>query len=380
MRYEAEGLLWDLGLRNLVNPVSMYMHDIQHCVFTSGVFNSLVYVFLETLWLGKVKNVYVAMRQMLDGVHWPASMGWDRGLQDVFSDSRVTAWRAAKHVKCSAGAAMALYPLVVYFAQSVISPDWPNQVNCLVRFANLADLLCDLAYGQVTEALLRVAVNDFLESCVAAGWRLFMHPKYHWLIHIPREYGRRNFSMTCFALERKHKQPKAYAVQHKNLTSYSKSLLAETTCESITDVTEVGAFRVDVGLINPRVASHKNAKVIGRLLGISGRDLQDIDVYTALKARSSFRCVTAQGDLALIRTPDSMEVAEICIHVRADGILYSVVSVFVRLEAFCTRTHTSYWRKQRSLTLVPMEDVLAPCVAKRYDDDTFTVFTPFHLR
>ena len=198
----------------------------------------------------------------------------------------------------------------------------------MTQFANLADLLCDIAYGQVTEALLREAVNNLLESCVSAGWRLFMHPKYHWLIHIPREYGRRSVSMTCFALERKHKQPKAYALQHKNLSSYAKSLLAETTCESLANVMEPNSFRVEVGLINPRAASRNNAKFICELLGAGGRDL--FDVRTAFKARFSFRCVTSRGDIALIRTTGQMEVGEILLHVCANGILFSIVYVWDR--------------------------------------------------
>ena len=51
--HEPHGCLLAPELRGLLRPVTQYCNDPQHTLFVSGVFNTIVYLFFETLWMGR---------------------------------------------------------------------------------------------------------------------------------------------------------------------------------------------------------------------------------------------------------------------------------------------------------------------------------------
>ena len=47
--YQEHGLLFDESLRNIIHPVSQYLHDWCHCMFAGGVFNICCYWFMVAI-------------------------------------------------------------------------------------------------------------------------------------------------------------------------------------------------------------------------------------------------------------------------------------------------------------------------------------------
>jgi hypothetical protein len=57
----------------------------------------------------------------------------------------------------------------------------------------------------------------FLNRCEKAAWHASMHPKFHWLVHLP--WGLLISALIC---ESKHKVPKRYAREQCSLTGLDK--------------------------------------------------------------------------------------------------------------------------------------------------------------
>jgi len=84
-RHEPEGILLCEELRDTVKPASQFCHDTQHTLFVNGVFNTIVYLFFETLWLGDMKGVYEAADDYLAGWEWPNQYKCEKGIREFFS-------------------------------------------------------------------------------------------------------------------------------------------------------------------------------------------------------------------------------------------------------------------------------------------------------
>ena len=101
--HEPHGCLLAPELRGLLRPVTQYCNDPQHTLFVSGGFNTIVYLFFETLWMGGMKNIYEVFQQFLSDWSWPASAGTQKGIHDIFSKNRVDSWRKSKHASALLG-------------------------------------------------------------------------------------------------------------------------------------------------------------------------------------------------------------------------------------------------------------------------------------
>ena len=69
--------------------------------------------------------------------------------------------------------------------------------------------------NKCTPTKLDDMVWDFLNKCEFAEWHDAMHPKFHWLVHLP--WGLLLSALVC---EAKHKVPKRYGKDQCNLTGF----------------------------------------------------------------------------------------------------------------------------------------------------------------
>ena len=72
-------------------------------------------------------------------------------------------------------------------------------------------------------------INGTLVLCEAADWRQIMHPKFHWLVHLPQYLQRWGVLLSCFVHERRHRILKRYADNTQNTRTYERTLLSEAT-------------------------------------------------------------------------------------------------------------------------------------------------------
>ena len=103
------------------------------------------------------------------------------------------------------------------------------ECNAYVFACDVLDLLVQAAQGTVRGEELRDAVDNFLRACLAANWRQFLHPKFHWMLHLVIELVRFGLLLTCWVHERKHRMVKRFTIDLQNTRKYETSLLSETS-------------------------------------------------------------------------------------------------------------------------------------------------------
>ena len=243
----------------------------------------------------------------------------------------------------------------------------------LFAFAEMGELLKDTPFGSVTPERLRHAIRRFLTAVVDANWTQYMHPKFHWLLHYPRQLARFLWLPACWQLERKHKDPKRVASLMFNLTVFEKSLLREVTCLSLSALGQAHKFDSRVGLRTPRKATKKQVNLL-RSAGLTSEDMSDDEIFSSAEARYSVRGWCRHGDVALLRCNGvgAYIAAEVWVHFDVRGVCFTLVSVWDNIST--DRDHLSaVFRKHRNPQFYPLEDIQDVCIAKRYADDSVRV-------
>ena len=193
-------MLLDQSLDELVHPVSQFVHDWMHAIMVHGVMNTTVYLFLEAFIADGTKDVHKMLHGYLALWSWPSRISGSMSLKDIVSPKRASSSRKAKLFKCIASDGLSLLPVIAHFAQAVLMPSGKCSMSCraVVALAEVVDLLQAVPLDIVKPEQLKVAIKLLLELCIAAGWRSSLHPKFHWMVHLPRMLHQHGCLPTCW--------------------------------------------------------------------------------------------------------------------------------------------------------------------------------------
>ena len=305
------GLLLDKALRAVYKPITHYCHDPSHTMWISGVFNTLFYVACETLVMGG-KGPYEGIELHLNGWVLPHECGGKSdALKDVFSSKRVSNWRTARHIKCSGSDALGLYRLLNVYFTLYVAPGFPRVCEAIATFTLLADLMCEQAYRNVTSVELMNAVRAFLLAFKRAGWAAYMHPKFHRLWHFAKILADLGFMPNCLTLERKHKLPKRYSLNHNSLHNYSTAILEEVTYHALHVLKADSTFDASVHLVNSHMAGRKLRTFVRSQFGLGAEALAYEEILTSQTARFGIRGSCQCGGVCLVREGGVVSVVEL---------------------------------------------------------------------
>ena len=167
---------------------------------------------------------------------WPGRLSFNTALlQTMFCPKRKASSMTAKFIKGQASDFLSLNAVLAYFLRAVLIPGGRCLAEC-----RACEALCDIvecmqavALNIITPVDLRARIDAFYDLCEAAGWRKFMHPKFHWLVHLPQYLQRLGMLLSCFVHERRHRMLKRYADDVKNTRGYERTLLSEITCHHL---------------------------------------------------------------------------------------------------------------------------------------------------
>ena len=186
---------------------------------------------------------------------------------------------------------------------------------------------------------LETAIHCFLEAFVAAFGFEWLTPKAHWLLHLPRQLARYGRLMNCFALERKHRVPKRYATEMKNIAHHADaSLLKECICHHFS-VIKHNTFDYEVALVDKRPASKNTRRIMWKLFDLDD-DGSPISVATV--ARYSPVALCSQTDVVLIKDGDGFRGGRIQLHFELRGLLMCLVRPF-RLHRRDSNSALAVW-------------------------------------
>lgn len=112
------GILEDASIAQHIRPASQFMHDWMHCIFSGGVFNHSVWMWLRDTHI-QVRNIWEVLNDYVAKWHWPKSHRFAPESADLFSKSRMKASNTAEVFKCQASDGLSLLPVIALFIQTV---------------------------------------------------------------------------------------------------------------------------------------------------------------------------------------------------------------------------------------------------------------------
>ena len=326
-KYEPYGLLMDPELDTIVNPVSQFCHDWMHAIFVHGVFGTVVFRLLESMVSDGRRDVWDSLDGYMQLWTWPSRVH-SNSMKSVFSQQRATSSRKAKNFKCAASEGLSMYPVLAFFVQTVLLPAGRRIHECkaFIALADMIDLLCAIPLGCVSVDQLRECIKVFLNLCMDAGWSAYMHPKFHWLVHLPKHYSQFMCLPTCWVHERKHSVVKRYANEICNTGAFERSLLGEVISHQLADLDRPDCF-VSEGLIRPKPATRKMQAFLNSEFGI-----REICMVSPQARFSKFE-TCGKGDVVLYKchTTGSIMAGQVWFHTVVLGTPITALSVWSRV-------------------------------------------------
>ena len=210
MNCNAHALLHWESLKGHVQPISQFLHDWMHCFLVSGIFNTVMHLLMTSLEANLPGNVYDVACKVV-GL-WVLPAVRHDNLGKLFESKRKKANKQAGTFKCTASEALGLAPIFAYFLQSTVVPQGLCKDECCAYFAlvDILNLIQLVPLGIITGQVLDRSIQDFINLCIKAGWKPFMHTKFHWSLHFGQHLCKHKMLPSCFVQERKHKTIKRH--------------------------------------------------------------------------------------------------------------------------------------------------------------------------
>ncbi len=300
LTYAPNGVLLDRELDDILSPTSAFMHDYMHLLYVDGVMNLTVYLTFEKCTQCGFKGVYEAFSDYVYHWKWPGRLHGDH-LGDIFISDRRDKHRNANHIKCQASDMLSLIGVLGNFTQTVLmslDPAVTPACDALLALIHVAETISSSHRVTVSPAVLLGSVHRFLDCFTTAFGYEWLTPKAHWTLHLPETLQRFGRLLNCFALERKHRVPKRYATDMKNISkNASTSLLSEVVCHHLGSLAAY-EFKFTVGLVGGHPAPTKTEKFI-----LDTLELEDTDaaILVAQTARFSHLATCRRDDVVLVR-------------------------------------------------------------------------------
>ena len=359
------------SLRGIVKPISQALTEPAHTLYIGGVCNTIVFLFFEAVYKSGVGQICSQIRTFIDHWRWPTHVS-SKGLYDAFSPNRVDSWRKARHFKSSASELMSLMPVLTYFVLRYMMPSGicPLASRAFIAVADMCEAFTLRRTNAVSCAHAQGKVRVFMAACVAAGWADSMHAKFHWLIHLAKE-------VVLFGLtpERKHIEPKTYAKDRRNLTSYDLGVLANCTGLQLARMRDPDTFAFAPGLTKPRKAPKHVASVMHAALGLDPDDQFDCEV--SLQARLPSLEICQARDIVLLDGGHGVAyAAEVHVLCACNGVQLALLSCWTTMLSSSRDTGSCKWQRELKPEVWDLERLLCNLISRSYDDGVVTLIPP----
>lgn len=379
LSYSVHALLSSEKLlnNNLLKPVSLYAFDYMHGLCSHGVLNDMLFLVVESIHLSESGlKPWDNLKDWMELWSFPRAYSIS-DIEKLFEGKAVASNRKAGTFKCDASQLLQVYKPVEHFLKVMYLAHNIMVVQCkaYVCWTKVLDYLTSLPFlSDNSPAKLLSLVEKAMAATVAGGFADQMKPKFHWCLHFADCLRRWSQLPACWALERKHKQPRKFGSVHCKLVTYEKGLLSAVSMEHInTLVTQHDLFKASCHLINPSGLTKKLEKMF-----------QELQCFVPGMVYSK-RCILQNGatcykdDVVFMQKhPGGNEFWQ-CGQVKhffdAAGLLLCLVDMFTLL-GLRAGTESSKWQAGGALKLVDVREVLQPVIHSHGKDGTLTCLTP----
>ena len=374
------GVLLQLALRGILKPVSHFCHDWMHTIASSGCGQTVVFLFIMTISRPGF-NVYESLNGYMQQWTWPARYRDD--YSSLFTTKRRTANTKAKTFKCIASELISIFPVIAFYVYSVVLPSglFQEAARAVLSLADIIEILQIANYeGSRLVNTLRGAIREFLQACTDAEWTAWMHPKFHWLVHLPGHLKKFGCLPSCFVHERKHRVSKRYGGDVRNTRNYDFSLLKEVCCHNLAGLKD-NQLSNHAGLVKPH---EPNARLRATILESLGMEFRNSVIQVGAESQLDGGGFCSKGDAVLLRPPsqinNGMSCGFVTLHMDIDGTPYSLIDLF-RIDAQDKRGGAAVWTCDlRNHVVIPTVDLIAAVVYTTLGRGKIRTLVPWKAR
>ena len=377
MTHHKHALLLDRSLDGWLDVTKVYLHDWMHGLFVGGVVNITVFLLLEVFIVARHIHVYESLSGYIKMWSWPKRVHANQ-LHELFSVSGKEKHRKACKIKAQASDLLSLMGVIAVFAQQVLMPlNIANDAcHAFMALADVVDFIVSSSRAKVEPAAVDDLVEKFLELFADAFGKEWTTPKFHWLLHFGDALDRYNVLVNCFVLERKHRTPKRYATEMRNVNNNGNaSLLMEVTSHHFAVLNAPGVFNFGAGPIEGTPASQEVRSLLAESLGFA----DSARVLVSLNSRHSAVGFSSKGDVVLIKDGHSKFIAgKVMLHASVDGVPVSLVSCW---QLHSIRHGTAKWHvRDDSNMLIETTDILDSVIHTKLSQKLVTTILPPEFR
>lgn len=335
-----------------------------------GVVQTTVYLFLEMIGSSSGLDIY----KMVAGYMqlWVLPQSRAMKLEALFSPKRHKSNKEASTFKCSASEALAIMPILAVFVQNVIMKIGQCMPHCeaLLAVADLIAILQALPHGLTTPDLLRAKVRQIQEKFEECDWCMWMHSKFHWLVHLASHVERFHLLVSCWVHERKHRIIKRYSQDIQKTNKYEKHVLVQVVSHDL-------ALLLDDDYFSQNARLKKQCKATKKVKDFFAsnwcHEIQSC--FICAQACLSPSGVANKKDVVILKT--SHMICEVWLFAEINGECLSLVSVWEVLE-----NHTSYTicKMQDNPALVNTSDIQCAVAYRKLHHEKAMVLLPIECR
>ena len=369
--YNKHALIFDRRLS--VQPISMFLHDWMHCFLVHGIFQAILFWVLVAAEeaLGKGADIYAEISSYLEHWHTPASKPGK--MQNLFTNKRKVANKKAHAFKCTASEALMLLHVLAFYFQEVLCPAHIAEQECqaFILLFKVLDTIQAVPHGQVQPHFLKIAIKNFLDQCLACGWRNQMFTKFHWTIHMASHLEHFKILPSCFVQERKHKTIKRYSNNILNTRAFEQSILEEIATHDLFQLEEDGLFDMCFKLQK----LSKPSKALSKFIEDSfENDILSCYACSALVLPYGGTC--QKGDICMLT---SKQAAQVWAHAQINGVLVSLVSCW-DLLSYNSEQGQAVFEKQDQPLWISSSDIMGPVTWSNTNGNQYRVLLPYSMR
>ena len=364
--FSPESLLACPALRPFLKPTEQWMHDYMHGLLSNGLLSYATFYLLQVMDGWKTFAEYCKFWQL------PKQFSAIR-ICDVLDDKRVVKHKKSGKLNSTASELLSLLPILAQYVRQVCGDKHKKETEAFLSMQGLQEALQAGWSGKLTHDIVFVLVEEALAKWKNAGWPF--RRKNHWPLHFSQCVRTHTACISCFAMERKHKQISRKTNLVQNTTHFESSAMREVVTAELHLLAEADSLDNSIGLLGPKAASKKD-QVLANMIwptAVSGQ------VTIALTARCRDGSVSV-GDLALFHDPDHPELKWSC------GLVNKFVQhgddrrcILQRLSMQRLHSHHAAWLERDDPVAVPLLDIYTSVIFAK-DAGVYTTLIPWRWR
>ena len=232
LKYNPQGLLWDLQLRNICRPIDFPAEDWSHVYLCKGIGGDEIWCLLSTIRKVQGPTLYATLRTEVRAWRWPRFRSSQcKNTYQIFAESRAKSNQEANTWKSSSGELLSVLPILLNWVSIHFGRRLPNEVESLRRLCAIIEYILAMKYGRAadTNHLRHLIEAHFRHHVLVYGDGL-IGPKWHMALHLPRQIAAmKGLVLDTFCNERDHQIPKGFADCYRgNLHQFEKYVLCRT--------------------------------------------------------------------------------------------------------------------------------------------------------